>query len=675
MLTHWCSCYLYELSLYFVCGLQLSHAPNCAKVAANRNDMAGDVEDGASSDSSAAVSDSTGCPPLYNGDARASDVLCDPCFYYENATANAKRRTKYLGEKSIEQVRLKYMDKKGGFAKLAERIAARASVVEAYFATADSLEALLAGERIVAINKVSEVDHYNKLGALNLPSLDTLFSQHYQPVQQGGSPDQELFSRGTPLCIVTGSSGSGKTYFCLHYLTRFRRNDDKPSVALYLHPQKTAHEFQETDSGVSIADAMVEAIRTRLSSKFNRQVTGRLNMHVCIIFDEAGELGLKGLFESKTVLEGVYSRIKESLAEDVVIVVSGTGITGGDLDSQADAYFFRLKPWIKQDLRDVLAPKRGRLQLKANEDLDTVVEGIVAHPKLRSLTTNARSAYFLVEAIVGLRSTYVRDSWRVQLDALAPALLTKVVHGYISENGIRVLEEPQRRLVAACVFRALREAPKQVASLPNFPLLHGKETAVALSLLTLNVERFSKERGLELLHGESFAISVTPAIAIVLFTMSGVQVSLVPGWRAEEEIAALYASRVMILKILDMHIDTNGTSRIRIRTLEEELDKVRLLVLHKQVQPPRNLHHRRRRKNEGLVRIPMTAGKAILLNGEMSSFADVIAPYMLLQAKHTSGRNVDVDIENELGKCCLLKSCKDDRVLRDCLPCGMAPYP
>jgi hypothetical protein len=55
------------------------------------------------------------------------------------------------------------------------------------------------------------------------------------------------------------------------------------------------------------------------------------------------------------------------------------------------------------------------------------------------------------------------------------------------------------------------------------------------------------------------------------------------------------------------------------------------------------------------------------LNGEKSSFADVIAPYMLLQAKHTSDDVVTVDIANELRKCCLLKSCKDDRVLRGLL--------
>jgi hypothetical protein len=55
------------------------------------------------------------------------------------------------------------------------------------------------------------------------------------------------------------------------------------------------------------------------------------------------------------------------------------------------------------------------------------------------------------------------------------------------------------------------------------------------------------------------------------------------------------------------------------------------------------------------------------LNGEKSKFADVIAPYMLLQAKHTSDGVLRVNIEHELRKCCLLNDTVDDRVLHGVL--------
>jgi hypothetical protein len=493
-------------------------------------------------------------PPKYDGAALAVVVFADP-FFYNNKESVANdysgERDVFLKNKTIDQIRQEYMTKTDGCVELMRAIGVIDVPVQAYFAAAlVSVEQVLAGERFIAIGEVDEVDHYLSIGAADLPTLDTLFN-NYQP-PQGGSPEQRVKSRSMQLCMVTGSSGSGKTFFCLHYLTRFLRNADDLSLAFYLHPLQLVSDAVGSD-GSSIGKEVVRLVRSTIAEEFNRRVTSKLKMHVCLIFDEAGDLGLDGLFEEPTLLQGIYAHVKRNLATNVVMVVSGTGITGSKLKSGCDAYFYRLKPWNPEDLEKILDPRAGLLHLKKSENVRTVVDAIVAHPKLRALTTNARSAYFLVEALASLCSVYVQEFWRVQLDAWAPALVTKVVHGYIATNGIREITVEQRVLVAASVFQALDEAEFNTTDLPRFSILTKKEKSVAIALLTYNVERKGNDKMPSLVDGESFTISVTPAIAIVLFTMAGLQVSMVPGRRAEVEVAGLHAARRLILKPPPIH--------------------------------------------------------------------------------------------------------------------------
>jgi hypothetical protein len=204
---------------------------------------------------------------------------------------------------------------------------------------------------------------------------------------------------------------------------------------------------------------------------------------------------------------------------------------------------------------------------------------------------------------------------------------------------------------------------------PAFERLEGKPLAMAKSLITWNVERVDTLKGgesiLQLVDEEPRVISVTPAIATVLFVMAGVQVSMISGWRAEEEVAALYAARQGILRCFDR---LQGEKE----QLKEELRKIRLYELRKQIQPFRKVATTQtdvaKKVRQRRVQVPIVAELPVLLNGDKASFADVIAPYMLLKAKHTSGKQVKVDIKEELRKCCLLECCRDNnQVLRGLL--------
>lgn len=72
-------------------------------------------------------------------------------------------------------------------------------------------------------------------------------------------------------------------------------------------------------------------------------------MHVCIILDEAGDICVRSWFESKSMLTALCDEAA-NLAKSVAVVVTGTALTGRELNSKNDAYIFRMKSWRADDL-------------------------------------------------------------------------------------------------------------------------------------------------------------------------------------------------------------------------------------------------------------------------------------------------------------------------------------
>jgi hypothetical protein len=255
-------------------------------------------------------------------------------------------------------------------------------------------------------------------------------------------------------------------------------------------------------------------------------------------------------------------------------------------------------------------------------------------------------------------ATFLRQKWRSHLSHLVPSIVDEVVYNYIDQNGIRVLSLKARRRVAAWVLGSLSRLTMKSVELPRFEGLSSSEEGKALMLLQLNVQLSNGT--LTLLEDEWYSASVTPALAIVLFNMAGVFTGILAGWRGEEEVAALYAALQAILDRFRKHaVDLNGENTAiddLVKQFDESLSELYVYRLRTQVQSNKVAN----------VNIPIVPRHSILLNAEKASFADVIAPYQLLQTKHTENPStpVAVDLEEELKKCCLLKDDKNDSVMR-----------
>jgi hypothetical protein len=589
---------------------------------------------------------------------------------------------------------------------LAEEIGATVSRLEAYFATAGiAIEQLLAERGIVALNAFGEIDRLHLCYVPGVPSPNDLVQIH--------SPQPIRATRNRRLSYVLGSSGSGKTFFALKELRNFGNARKLPAVTLYVRPGDLDKKIDFR--GRDVPERLVEQVYSllerqllrdkivvKLPSGWNRT---KWKMHVCLVFDEAGAGALNGFFLKRPEVDALLDVAKKKIATSVMVVVVGTGTLGAAHDSTKEAYFFRMLPWKLADLEAVI--KYRNLTLGVGESERTVANAVFCQPALAALSSNARSASFLVDCIEDT-CRMARVSWNDHISHIAPELISRVVSMYSRENGIEGLDRPrgamQKSRVAAWMFGALSLLEKDSARLPELDGLNLKERAVALSLLQFNVEL--RNQRIAVSSNESYSVSVTPAIAVILYSLVGISTNVLVGWKGLEDTAALYAVRQLILEEWAKHVQfritplqegflqsrrgANEEDRVVRRedvTLEEfeqllwnegtlgkyemqrmtkekdlgrALEKLLLLRLRNQVlgQPQKG----------DVVDIPMVSNTTVLLlNGDKASFADVIAPYRLIQAKSSSEQTVAVNLTSELEKCCLLRETDDRRALRGLL--------
>jgi hypothetical protein len=127
--------------------------------------------------------------------------------------------------------------------------------------------------------------------------------------------------------------------------------------------------------------------------------------------------------------------------------------------------------------------------------------------------------------------------------------------------------------------------------------------------------------------------------------MAGMPMTLNPGWKAEKEMAARYAFRQQILSSLEAFL----SRRIEEQELDKALDNICLVALPRHISgccAP------------DTIMVPIIDSCAVMMNGDTddaSSFADVIAPYMLLKARPSTHQVLSVDILDELKNSGLMK--------------------
>jgi hypothetical protein len=666
---------------------------------------------------------------MYKGDALALEVFADPWFYDDEpevATFREERRTKlFTPTTTIREVRQQYQhqDVQNGFTTLGNRIGGNTDRVNEYFATVGlPVEELLAGEGIVGLLDGSrEVKIFqSRHVAGGVPTTRAVFAG-----SRAGDREQ-------PLCFVLGPSGSGKTFFALEHLRNFRKKKDKDndklkSVALYVQPAGFVGDpdspgFIAADNAAATAyvdfaspgapQQLGICVRNQLDAHIRRHHPDagwephsssrrrRLGMHVCFIFDEAGSGSLLGFFEDQGKVLALVSWLESArIATSIAVVATGTGLIATSFDSAKHAYFFRMKPWGRSDLTEVvrrcLENEADRVDLEPEaETAEDVTDAVYSLPLLQGLATNGRSCYLLVRSVaLTQRRTPNLNAvlgWREHLRSTLPAIVDEVVSEYVSSNGISYLPASDRPRVAAWVFGALSRLEKGKTHLPELDGLNKQERQRAMLLLQLNVQK--EGSSLTLLPGQHFSATLTPATTIVLFNMAGVLTGILSGWRGEEEVAALYAAHKgildrwskhaqevntlqkehatgrddMTLAQFDQTLASTGKEHVHRNKLHElsetfaaKLKELRVYRLQLQYQSPKR----------AAIFIPAVAKDSIIVNADKASYADVIAYRMLLQAKHTvtTQKPVKVDLVDEMRKCGLLKEGGHDRALRGLL--------
>jgi hypothetical protein len=649
--------------------------------------------------------------PVYDRGALARAVFADPFFYdYKPGAAELYRdeREAAFGESTtVEQVFLTYMVPTGGdgVAELVRKIKATDRRLIAYFApAAASIEDVLAQREIVGLSSGDELRKVHRRYVKGLPAVDRVVRRSLS------HPDD---SRNRRLCYIFGPSGSGKTFFATNEMRTFgsgQADDDVnlPAVTLYFTPAAVAQnrdgnvvandndddetvpiDFRRDDAPDRLVQKVVSLLDNAIRGWGRTWNRTMLQMHVSLVFDEAGAWALNGFFDQRAHVDRVLTLAQAKIATSVTVVVAGTGLAEFAYDSGREASVFRMGRWGRDDLERILAEREGFMnKLRPDESVRTAVNAAFNEPVLAALATNARCAGFLANSIekTARLATY---SWDDHLRVVAPEVVSRVIVQYEEENALSRLCASQRRRVAAWVFAVLSALEKGSTMLPELDGLDRQERAVAASLLQYNVE--TRGDKLTLVGSNQFSASVTPALAVILYSMCGIPANVLVGWKCIEETAALYAVRRLIveegkkqicrilsiqqsyvanrprmsLKEFDAELDKLGASaadkydserRSSENVFGKALAKICLIRLTTRLQWPPS--------RTSLVSIPRVSSTAVLLNGEEPSFADVIAPYTFIQTKPALQSRIHVNIARELENCCLLKNSSNERILR-----------
>jgi hypothetical protein len=196
-----------------------------------------------------------------------------------------------------------------------------------------------------------------------VPILASIFDNAYQKSNE--EQDHEVPSRAINIGLVLGPSGSGKTFFALQYLAeRFLRkdlnNNDENRVTLYFYARRTGIHFIQSngEKNPKAAQQLCDWIRLQAARSIgwegnNKGIETTLDMHVCVIIDEAGDLDVKDWFEDKQMLLQLCDAAA-NLATSVAVVAAGTALTGREMSSVDDAFVFRMRQWRAEDLVHIL---------------------------------------------------------------------------------------------------------------------------------------------------------------------------------------------------------------------------------------------------------------------------------------------------------------------------------
>jgi hypothetical protein len=421
-------------------------------------------------------------------------------------------------------------------------------------------------------------------------------------------------SRQDNVSLVLGPSGSGKTTYCVKehgHLARLSSNDGTALITnefrVYMYATDLASS-SNSNRGEMLKEILLKTIRKALSLE-STAIVQKLTMTLYAIIDEAGCDEFFGQVENLLLLKEAV----KDIATSVHLVVSGTGLdflTNSIGSSGEGVIKIRMLPWGLRNFQQL-----------ANED--KILALVERHKIYTNMTTNARAAAYLLS---WLRKT---ATWGNDSDNV-PFVVRGVAYDYISGNGLKDADRETRRQVVRAVLRILKESEYDSVSLPHFDnSLTSDVKMKAQSLVDVHVLKVGDN--IQLQNNHHYNVSVTPAITIVLAALLGTTAFMQTNWSGFEMVVAL-----------------NELFELEREAGDDQLHEFPILQLDKPYDA---------RKGKTNLEVPKMTSSMVLINGSKASYADVIAPFRLIQCKHSeSDTPTTLYIGDELKKMGLLLS-------------------
>jgi hypothetical protein len=438
-------------------------------------------------------------------------------------------------------------------------------------------------------------------------------------------------SREFNYTLVLGPSGSGKTMFALRRLPSMIFEEGETFIFRVQFRTKLA--YQAVSSEVSFPEAVATYVQNCITEKlsgtnFTNLATVDLKLHV--ILDEAGSESYKPFLDSARKITEIVTALQNMVPyrflKGVHVTLVGTGLelTTLAIDSTADTTKFRMQPWTVENFDKLV-------DVSSYPEKQKVKQAVRRFPILMSLVANARCAYLLLKAMP--EAVFLeKENW---LKSSLNGIISKVVHYYINSNALWELGSSKDKwAVVRSVFKEVDDATRRpnIAFFPRFADLDPTLRAVAACLVDVNTET---DKGKLILKNKTYSVSMSSALFVVVSVLLNANAEVSWDWQAFESTVALGEWKCMVVQSQDAPSSDDKT-----------------IMRMPYPVPATNA--------KKTMTIPKMNQFMVVINGEKASYADVIAPFRLAQAKFAvdAAETHTLDLLDELNKMGLTNSSK-----------------
>jgi hypothetical protein len=442
----------------------------------------------------------------------------------------------------------------------------------------------------------------------------------------------KLGSRSFNFTLVLGPSGSGKTLFALRRLPSLIFTGDESSICRVQFRTRLAYE-KMTPSKVSFPEAVAmhvqRCITDRLSKSDSLIDVTTIDLALHVILDEAGKEAYRDLFDTADKIILICNALRDNMrykfkmGVHVTVVGTGLELSTLEIDSTKETTKFKMQPWTVKNF--------DKLVDVSNYPAKSKVKQVVRRfPILVSLVANARCAYILLKAMPE-SELLERKNW---IKSSLNSIITQVVHHYIESNALIGLEYPDEKWeVIRSVFQEINKATSnpKVAFYPRFTQLSRALRGVAFTLIDVATETSNGK--LVLRRNITYSVSMSTALFIVASVLLQANTEASWDWQRFESTVALGEWQRMVAQSKDKPTFEDSTI----------------------VQMPFPVPANNPKKS---MAIPKVNQFRVVINGPGAPYADMMAPFRLVQAKFsaTSITTYELDLQDELNQMGLTNS-------------------